>query len=346
MKYKVAENEGAKIVSSKHYNYVFNKNSGFFARWGETKDHDPQYSAIGPEILDIEVTTSCKGPGGKLCKFCYKSNTPNGKNMSLETFKTILNKMPRTLTQCAFGADAQAESNPDLWAMMEYCRENEYNQIVPNITVADITDWVADKLVHYCGAVAVSRYTDKDICYDSVKKLTDRGLKQTNIHIMLSNETFDQVIETIKDYKSDDRLSKLNAIVLLSLKQKGRGETHTPLSVEQFKVIVDMAFELGSPIGFDSCSCHKFLQAIKGREDYDRLDMLAEPCESTCFSSYVDVDGVFFPCSFTPDPDNWAEGMNVTECEDFVKDIWNSDRVIAFRENLLKCGRDCPLYEV
>jgi len=55
---------------------------------------------------------------------------------------------------------------------MEYCREQG---VVPNITVAEISDETADKLVKYCGACAISRYENKDICYDSVEKIYPYG---------------------------------------------------------------------------------------------------------------------------------------------------------------------------
>jgi MoaA/NifB/PqqE/SkfB family radical SAM enzyme len=346
MKPFIAEDKNVKVIRSPDYNYNFNKKNGYFERWGKTEEDDPQFSPFGPEILDIEVTTKCFGPGGKLCKFCYKSNTPAGKNMSLETFKTILNKMPKSLTQVAFGADAQATSNPDLFKMMEYCRTNEYNQIVPNITVADISDSTADNLSRLCGAVAVSRYSDKELCYNSVKKLSDRGIHQTNIHAMISQETLEQAIETIQDYKTDPRLAHLNAIVFLSLKKKGRGERFTPLTQEQFKSLVDLAFELKVPFGFDSCSCNKFIASIKDRDNYKELCISAEPCESSAFSSYVDIDGKFHPCSFTGEDKSFGEGLDVVNCTSFNKDIWNNPKTVEFRKSLLKCGRSCPIYEV
>jgi hypothetical protein len=341
--YNLKENKTKKILLSPEYNYVFNKVNGMFARWGKTKEEDPSHCNFGAEILDIEVTTKCAGPGGKPCPFCYKSNTPNGINMSFETFKTILDKMPKMLTQIAFGADAQATSNPDLFKMMEYARLKE---IIPNITVADISDETADRLVKLCGAVAVSRYADYDICYDSVKKLSDRGLKQVNIHFMLSRETFEEAFKTIDDYQKDDRLKGLNAIVFLSLKQKGRGVKYNTITQEEFKKLIDYAFEKNAPIGFDSCSAHKFLNAVKDRENYKQLEMLAEPCESSCFSSYIDVNGIFFPCSFSAETEHWKTGLDVVNCTDFVKDVWNHKRVEEFRKNLLGCNRNCPLFQV
>jgi len=82
-------------------------------------------------------------------------------------------------------------------------------------------------LAHFCGAVAVSYYPqiDKNRCYDVVDMLTNRyEMKQVNIHAMICEETFEDTIQLIEDIKNDSRLKKLNAVVFLSLKQKGRGE--------------------------------------------------------------------------------------------------------------------------
>ena len=252
-------------------------------------------------------------------------------------------------SQIAFGADSRAESNPDLWKMMDYCREKG---IIPNITVAEITDETADKLVEKCGAVAVSRYEDKNICYDTVQKLTDRGLEQVNIHCMIAEETFNNAWETLQDRLTDSRLEKLKAIVFLSLKKKGRGKTFTPLAQDKFKKIVDFAMENNIGIGFDSCSAYKYLQSVKDHPEYKFFEMFSEPCESSAFSIYCNTKGEFFPCSFSEDGE-FGEGLDVVNCDDFMKDIWNHPKTVAFRKNLLntasknelKC-RECPLFEV
>jgi hypothetical protein len=395
----ISETDKIKRVRSKKYNYEFNKKTGFFARWGKKTKDDPLFSPFGPEIADIEITTSCTGLTyeGKnhLCKFCYKSNTPNGENMSFETFKKMIDNFPSYeqneitatdlkgklfrgrfpagwtseffekvsggkvqshkstqvpfLTQVAFGADSKAESNPDLWKMMDYCREKG---IIPNITVAQISDETADKLVAKCGAVAVSRYENKDICYDTVKKLTDRGLDQVNIHCMISEETFDNAWETLQDRLTDPRLEKLKAIVFLSLKKKGRGESFTPLAQDKFKKIVDFAMDNHIGIGFDSCSAFKYLQSVKDHPNYDTFEMCSEPCESSAFSIYCNTKGEFYPCSFSEEGE-FGEGLDVVNCDDFMEDIWNHPKTKAFRKGLLatagcnslKC-RECPLFEV
>lgn len=348
---KIFDEKNFKVCVSDNYNYLFNKNTGLFIRYGKDKNDDPQY-APAPEILDIEVTTICNGIGtnNKVCKFCYKSNGPKGENMSFDTFKAILDKFPINLTQIAFGADSRATSNKDLFKMMDYAREKG---IIPNITVAEISDEIADKLVKVVGAVAVSRYEDKNICYDSVKKLTDRGLSQTNIHIMVSKETKSQVMETLNDSMNDPRLNGLNAIVLLSLKKKGRGESYNQLTENEFKEIVDFALDNKIRIGFDSCSAFKFLTSVSSHENFDNFLTACDPCESTLFSSYVDVSGKFYPCSFSEGIEGWEDGIDVKSCEDFVKDIWFNKRTVSFRNNLISSScnnslncRECPIYKI
>lgn len=339
----IRETNDFKLLSSPSYNYSFFKASGYFKRWGATPDQDPQAGL--PEIADIEITTSCNGVRGVLCPWCYKGNTPKGTYMPFETFKLIHSKLPRSVTQIAFGVDAQCRTNPEWLDIFKYCRSNTYNFVVPNVTIADIDDVTAQSL-RVCGAVAVSRYADKNACYDSVKRLTDLGMKQVNIHIMVSEETYDNVLETIKDRTTDPRLDKLNAIVLLSLKQKGRGVHHTPLSQEKFKYLVDMALEHNVSIGFDSCTCPKFLEAIKGRRDYTKFEQMAEPCESTCFSVYIDVHGDFYPCSFLPGTPGWETGISVLTADNFLRDVWYHPRTVEFRRNLISGGRKCPVFKI
>jgi len=65
------EKRPVKKVRSNGYSYDFNKDTGFFARWGDTFDDDPTYSPFGPEILDIEISTICDGG----CSFCVPPDT-------------------------------------------------------------------------------------------------------------------------------------------------------------------------------------------------------------------------------------------------------------------------------
>jgi len=322
---------------SKDYNYNFDTVTGYFERWGETLDDDPQMSEFGPETLDCEVSESCH----ENCRFCYKSNKISGRNMSFDTFKSILDKMPETLTQVAFGIGS-IDTNPYLFKMMEYCR---IKNIIPNITIngSRMTPQYYDNLKNYSGAVAVSNY-NKNNCYNAVCYLSFwEEMKQINIHQLLSQETIPQIWELLKDVKSDRRLEYLNAIVFLSVKQKGRGVGYHRASDEDYKKIIDYCIENNIRFGLDSCGASKFESALS-QENVEKFHQFVEPCESTLFSSYVNVEGKFFPCSFAEN--DGEEGLDVVNCNDFVKDIWMNPKTIAWRQKLLDNGRNCPIYNV
>ena len=130
------------------------------------------------------------------------------------------------------------------------------------------------------------------------------------------------------------------------MKRKGRGIGFTPLSQDKFKLLIDTAFAKNVKIGFDSCSAHKFLDSIKGHENYDKLEMNTEPCESFLFSNYCNVDGVVFPCSFCEDEPKWKEGLSIVDCDDYMKDIWNGGYSELFRSDLLGNQRKCPVFTI
>ena len=266
------ENSIVKICRSKDYNYNFNKKVGYFERWGRTLEEDPDYAPFGPEILDMEISTICNGIGSGPCKWCYKSNTGVGENMSFEKFKTIFHKLPKTLTQIAFGI-GDIDSNPDFFRIMDYCRNNEHNFVAPNVTITGfgLTNEYANKLASLCGAVSVSMYDPKDICYDAVKKLTDLGMKQVNIHRLVADETYEACLEVMGDAQYDERLKDLNAIVFLALKPIGDRNNLNKLGTEKYKNLIDYAFKNNIRVGFDSCSAPMFLEAVKDRDDYKEL---------------------------------------------------------------------------
>lgn len=89
MKVQFKENKIWKMMRSPISNFNFNKETGFMMRWGKTQKDDAVYSPF-PEILDIEVSERCDGPGGKLCPFCSpagtKVNTPFG-DVNIEDIK-------------------------------------------------------------------------------------------------------------------------------------------------------------------------------------------------------------------------------------------------------------------
>jgi len=334
MRLFVKEDDKNKIIRSENYNYIFDKQDGAFSRWGSTFEEDP-IMAPGPEILDLEISSGGDCLGN--CPFCYKSNGGNQSthNMTFEDFKTIFNKMPPTLTQIAFGI-MNITTNPDFFKMMEYAKSHG---IAPNYTChgLDTTKEIAEKTSDLCGAVAVSCYNNEKT-YDSIKMFTDAGMSQVNIHFMISEETYDRAIKIIDDSITDPRLAKLNAIVFLQLKQKGRGDKYNYVSPDKYKKLIEYAFEKNVDIGFDSCSAPLYFKSVEDNEKvYEAAKLFAEPCESTLFSSYINDRGKFYPCSFN----EFGQGLDVLGCNDFIQDIWNHKDTKIFRDSLLKSSQGC-----
>ena len=322
-----------RTYQSKDYNWTFSPETGLFVRWGNKLDEDPSFSPIGPEILDIEISTVCHGG----CAWCYKSNTPAGINMSLATFKTILPKIPTNLTQIAFGI-GDIDANKDLFKILQSTRDRG---IVPNITINGfrMSQDFYNRLASLCGAVAVSHYND-DACFNAVKELTDRGLEQVNIHKLLSEETLPSCFELIDKVATDSRLEKLNAVVFLSLKQKGtRNRLHSVNHLISYYRLVNYAHMNSVQIGFDSCSGPNFLAACHNLE-WVKPEFV-EPCESGLFSLYINVKGEAFPCSFMEGEPGWEKGIDILRAKDFLQDVWFSDRLKTWRRTLLSSTEQC-----
>lgn len=358
MQGKLIETHTQKLFTSPDYKFVFHKRTGKFARWGKTEEDDPTFSPFGPEIADIEISTICHGIHNTPCKFCYKANTGKGENMSLDTFKTVFSKFPRMLTQIAFGI-GDLDANPDLWSILEYTRSNG---VIPNITVngARLTVESVERLASLCGAIAVSRYAqDENVCYDAVQRLTAaksevNPLQQVNIHALLAEETLQDCHKVIDDVATDSRLSGLTAIVFLALKPQGRGTCWHPMrNAEEYRKLVEHATERKVNIGFDSCSAPMFLEAMKDHANYKMFSVMAEPCESMLFSIYIDVFGKVLPCSFC---EGRRQSLDILTCQDFLKDIWNSEMVTSWKKELLSTAlgntgkhpgcRQCPVFDI
>lgn len=395
--FTIIENNGFKVIHGPQYNFVFNKSNGYMQRFGETKADDIVYSPIGPEILDIEISTSvhdtstvppnrlvkdggCKG----MCPFCYKNNGSNPTyNMTLEEFKIVFHKIANTvirdnrtmkmleisdieeftdpkysfpdysrfnlspLTQIAFGI-MNIDTNPDFFKMAEYCKSFG---VAANFTMHgldDISEDTAKYIANTFGACAVSVY-DKDKSYDTIKKLTDAGMKQVNIHQIVYKDNIERVWEVIKDIKTDSRLSDMNALVLLSLKQKGRGENLEPLDTFEYDKIVKHVIENKMSIGFDSCFCNRFVDSARRQNILtEEIVNMSEPCESFgLFSSYISAHGVYFPCSFMEKAcKDWMEGFDMFKIDNFLDDVWFSKKLSKWREKSLKANRSCLCFNV
>jgi hypothetical protein len=93
------------------------------------------------------------------------------------------------------------------------------------------------------------------------------------------------VCEILDDIKNDKRLENINAIVFLSLKQKGRGKQMNCLYPEKFNILIDKCLSLGISFGMDSCSGNKFANYCEQNKKQEYLKYVTG-CESTLQSFY------------------------------------------------------------
>lgn len=347
---------GIKKFRSKDYNYNFNISNGHFMRWGATESDDPAWSPFGPEIADIEISASGKEGGGcpVSCPMCYKGNnskpgTPD--NMSLDTFKKILNKFPRIngnlfICQIAFGITSIG-SHPEIFDIFQHCRTNK---IVPNVTINGsdpLTDEQIDKLVKLCGAMAISVVPPREEnAYDLIHRIISRGGKQINIHYVIHNKSIEKAYEVCNAIQNDSRLEQLNAIVFLGLKPKNRGQAFDVLPTDAYVKLVEYCMENNIRYGFDSCSSPKTELAItnstKITDDIKKSILnCCERCESKLFSWYCNTDGISYPCSFGEDKE---EPIDILKIDDFLKDDWNHEKSVNWRKRLFGLSRECPIY--
>lgn len=335
---KISETEKYKVFISDRYNYVFDKTTGMFIRWGVNEHDDPQFSPYGPELVDMEIVVGdCLGK----CAFCYKNNgSGKPKYMTFETFKTIFDKLPKTVTQIAFGI-TNIDSNPDFFRIMEYTRENG---VIPNYTThgLDITEEHARKTAEICGSVGIS-VVNKNKTLESIDMFHSAGVKQINIHYVLSEETYEGALQLIEDLKEYN--NKVFAILFLALKKKGRGVTFHPLSDKsRYKEIYHKCIENKIGAAFDSCTAGDFLKAIQDEENFLEVSKYIESCESYgLFSSYINWEGKYFPCSFVESEKDWEDGIDVLHCNDFLKDVWYSDIVSTYRKQSIATTKECTI---
>jgi hypothetical protein len=276
--------------------------------------------------------------------------------MSFETFKNIIDKAPKSVTQVAFGITG-VQTNPDFLKMMEYCRAIG---IIPNFTLSgiDLTDEMAEKISKLVGAVAISAYeTDKNVCYNTVKKFIDLGITQTNIHLMCSEQNEKFVYEVFNDYLNDPRLKNLNAVVILGVKPKGRAKDNfTSLPTDKFQKLFQYCIDNKIRCGFDSCTAPKFEYTVRNMKslsdkEKDQFVTMSESCESFgLFSSYINTFGDYYPCSFSEGESGWEQGLSVLNCSDFLKDIWHGEKISEWRKKSLdscyKSGcRKCLIFD-
>lgn len=353
VKWKVFSCNAFKLTMNEDhsYNCFFSILTGINIRFGKTVADDPAYCELGPEILDLEVSVNgcVPVPGSTNCKYCYKNNTNAAPtNMSLETFKQIVDSFPKNLSQIAFGITG-LRTNKDLPAMFEYCR---LVNIVPNVTTvgADMNEYMQDVLCKWCGAVAVSCYTGaKELCYKTIKNLHAyakakyRRDLHVNMHIVVSKDNMAHLKDVLADIAAG-KVEGLKSVVLLRIKPKGRAANmDCAVTKEMYAEIVKYCLDNKISFGFDSCSATTVMNTLV---DLGKPELCSscEACESSKLSAYINVKGEYWSCSFAEGTD-FIKPVNVLEHSN-ASDWWNSDEVCKVRFCKNPASKSCPVYKL
>jgi len=64
---------------------------------------------------------------------------------------------------------------------------------------------------------------------------------------------------------------------------------------------------------------------------------------------YCNVNSELYPCSFSEGGDKWETGLNIAECDDFLKDIWFNERMLDFAckaRECRKCNIGCSIFDI
>lgn len=313
------------------YYCIFNKKNGFMIRNGYDGT-EPFMRFEGPELIDISITNYCENN----CKFCYRKSNINGKHMSLENYKKIIQQASNLgVMQVALGG-GNPNQHPDFIEIIKITRDLG---IIPSYTTngKGLTEKILKASQKFCGAVAVSLYEPYDESFKAIKKLINNKIK-TNVHFILSSKTIDNAINLLNEIPQE--IKDVNAIIFLNYKPQNEDDRFCLKNAEKLKEFFYIINHKTLPfkIGFDSCSISFLVKEIKNL-NIDSVDF----CEAGRFSAFISENMRMYPCSFM---------VNIIEGEDLhIKDInkvWmDSNDFKSIREKIKnnKCSK-CNYFNI
>lgn len=261
-------------------------------------------------------------------------------NINWET--DICNCSP--LSQVAL-VNTNLTTNTELLRICEFARKMG---VVPDVTCHgkdDLSDDFLSRLCYLCGNVAVSKY-DKEKTYNLVQRLHYLGSRQTDIDIFLSEETYENAMNTCIDYLNDGRLKYIHSLTFLMLKQHGRGKKFHQISEEHYRKLYDFIFDNKIVFAIDPCQYFRLKDyLIKYRQnELKDFDTVYDKCDGNRSSCYVNTLGEFYPCAFMEDEPQWKNPPNVFDCYNFIDEIWNGPRSQMYNVELMTNGFSCPMF--
>jgi len=321
------------IDTENNFREVFNPADGFYMRTGilnqKGKDTgiDP-FMRNYPSLLDIGIMGHCKN--AKHCTVgCYQGKLAKP-NMSLNTFKGIIDQCKGKTFEVALGGFGSPNEHEDFVEIVKYAYDNG---VIPNYTTSgiELTDEQIDATKKYCGAVAVSWYK-KHYTLSSIGRFIMAGCK-TNIHFVLSNSSINEAIWRLENNAFPEGV---NAVIFLLFKPVGCGKNSDTLyaidpRVKRFYHAIENN-HLSFKVGLDACNMPGVINFSK------KINPVStSPCDGGSFSAYITSDNFMLPCSFDNVTRNYAFDLNGHT----IMEGWKSKQFDKFRNYHLYSCPNC-----
>ncbi len=324
---------------------IFNEKNGTLIRSNiKGTNNDPSMRSF-PELIDVGIMGRCDAGRNGVCKKagvdCYQRGLSSYKdNMILDNYKKIIDEATGKTFQIALGGAGDPNKHEQFEEILKYTRENN---IIPNLTTSgtDISSREISLISNYCGAVAVSYYSNLVFGHETNEQ-TIRTISQlkslipTNIHYVISKDSIDEAI-----YRLENNVwpGGINAIIFLLYKPVGFGKsTKVVTNNEKMHRFMDLIFQKkrSYKIGFDTCFT-PVLVDYKEHFDVQSIDS----CEAARFSMYIDSDMNAYPCSF----DNEKGRYRVSLKNSSIQEVWYSKIFDDFRRRVSNCN-SCDKYNI
>lgn len=320
---------------SSFYNFTGDTSTGVTVHWGNRLTQNPT-RAPWPELADISISNQCS----KGCLFCYKDSTPEGKIMSVEEYRFVLDSLqsPRwgNVFQVALGGGEPLE-HPQF---REIIQATVDKGIVANFTTNGLllNDETIQFLKGKIGALAISVTNFEELDKPLLKKLKQEGIK-ANLHFILSSQSIAQATRLLKGAYNKE-VENVSNIVFLTYKPAGRAEARLVLKEnDTFHQFISQVSSTQCPvgIGFDACFVPILL-----RHTTVNINVI-DACECGFFSVYIDENLQVKPCSFANNK-QFTYSLNQYNMEQ----IWN-DKYEAYRQLIMSsnnCQANCSAQDL
>lgn len=308
----------------------------------ETEELPPMRSF--PELIDIGIMGSCDAGKSGLCRNagvdCYQRGMlSHEKNMNLDDYSSIISQCKGRTFQIALGGAGDPNKHEAFAEILCITREN---RIVPNYTTSGygLTDEEIELTKKYCGAVAVSFYSNIDKygnennpqTIETIERFVKAGCV-TNVHYVLSRKSIKEAVYRVKNSMFP---KGINAVIFLLYKPVGIASREymidyaDPDYIELLRLVT--LVECAWRYGFDTCqspAIYKFASNVAIES--------VEFCEATRFSMYINSKCIAYPCSFGIENDAYAVDLK----RHTVQEAWESDNFKMFRDLQTEMCADC-----